>query len=453
MEKPDKLNRAKERTVLCFNFEHAKMNWQRKLSPFKWKVHNVTTLSQAVNLLKGNTILVAIAILTASTQKQAISIIANLVSSFPQIKWIAYSLDDNLKNSAVSAKFSEYCIDYFHYPICIERLAHTLGHAYGMAQLQPQIKAKNIASYDTATLIGKSNELRQLNNHIKKIAKVDSSLLITGETGTGKDLCAQLIHQQSARANSPLININCGALPESLIHSELFGHEKGAFTGAIDKYIGHIERAHQGTLFLDEIGDLPLELQVNLLHFLENHTIERLGGAKPITVDCRIIAATHIDLETAVVEGRFRKDLFHRLNILRLRVPGLREHREDIEAIAISFLKPFQQANPKLKFSNSAIECMLSYEWPGNVRELKNRVERAVVMQDGNTISNKDLGHHFAKIKMPTKNLNQQREDIDTEILLDAITRNNHNISAAARDLKISRTTFYRLIKKCNIKL
>ena len=247
--------------------------------------------------------------------------------------------------------------------------------------------------------------------------------------------------------------VNCGALPASLIHSELFGHEKGAYTGAETQYIGQIERADKGTLFLDEIGDLPLELQVNLLKFIDDYTIERLGGNRPIKVDCRIILASNIDLENAVAEGKFREDLYHRLNILRIHVPSLRKYREDIELLARDYLERYCYSDRKLHLSNSALQSMLLYDWPGNVRELKNRILRAVVMAETEQITAAELGINPKLNSSPVVALAKQRVEIDTELLLDAIKRNNHNISAASRELNISRTTCYRLIKKCKIKL
>nr|WP_283105605.1 sigma-54 dependent transcriptional regulator [Shewanella schlegeliana] len=305
-------------------------------------------------------------------------------------------------------------------------------------------------------LLGDSHLINKLRDNITKVAASDESVLISGETGTGKGLCAHLIHSQSARKRGPFITINCGALPQSLIHSELFGHEKGAFTGADKQYIGHIERANKGTLFLDEIGDLTLESQVNLLQFLEEHIIERLGGNRNIAIDCRIIFASHVNLEIAVEEGRFREDLYYRINILHLNAPSLREHKEDIPQLVSEYLDLFCPEHQKYTIAPKALDTMLAYEWPGNVRELKNRVHRGIIMANSEQLSAADLGIKVTNIKPDEDDvvdLAQHRVVIDTELLLDAIKRNNHNISAAARELKISRTTFYRLIKKCKIKL
>nr|WP_283102738.1 sigma-54 dependent transcriptional regulator [Shewanella abyssi] len=305
-------------------------------------------------------------------------------------------------------------------------------------------------------LLGNSNLINTLRSNIAKVAKVDEAVLISGETGTGKGLCAHLIHSQSKRGNGPFITINCGALPASLIHSELFGHEKGAFTGADKQYIGHIERANDGTLFLDEIGDLSLESQVNLLQFLEDHIIERLGGSIDITIDCRIIFASHINLETAVEEGRFREDLYYRINILHLHAPSLREHKEDITLLVDEYLKQYSPSEHLYTLTPKALKTMYEYQWPGNIRELKNRINRAIIMANNNQLTATDLGIKIVNLQSDREdviNLAQHRVEIDTELLLDAIKRNNHNISAAARELKISRTTFYRLIKKCKIKL
>jgi DNA-binding NtrC family response regulator len=254
-----------------------------------------------------------------------------------------------------------------------------------------------------------------------------------------------------------MITINCAALPASLIHSELFGHEKGAFTGAQSRYIGHIERANHGTLFLDEIGDLSLDLQVNLLQFIEDHRIERLGGHQQLEIDCRILFASHIDLENAIDEGRFREDLYHRLNILRLHVPSLRDRKQDMPSLTEVFLGHYAPEGKHFLLSDEAQTMVQAYDWPGNVRELKNRLQRAIVMADSPIIAPEDLGivQAIARQNMVGNEaeLAGKRTETDTELLLAAIERNNHNISAAARELNISRTTFYRLVKKCQIKL
>ena len=293
-------------------------------------------------------------------------------------------------------------------------------------------------------LIGESMCLKDLRCKLKKYAQCDAEVLIQGETGVGKGLCARIIHQQSSRKNAPFIEVNCGAIPSGLIASELFGHEKGAFTGAISDRVGFIQRANRGTLFLDEIGDMPADLQVHLLHFLESKQIQRVGADKTIDVDCRIIAASHVDLKADVVQGNFREDLFYRLNILPLKIPPLRDRGNDILILSDYFLQ--ELSNGKVVISKDAQETLLAHSWPGNVRELHNVIQRAVVMCEKDIITPADLG-----IDTLERHSNPPTDQVDLDYLLQAIEDNKHNMSAAARQLGISRTTLYRLIKKYNL--
>ncbi|ALR17231.1 ATPase AAA [Vibrio natriegens NBRC 15636 = ATCC 14048 = DSM 759] len=298
---------------------------------------------------------------------------------------------------------------------------------------------------DLYPLIGNSACIQELRNAIKKYARCDAEVLIQGETGVGKGLCARLIHQLSRRRESPFIEVNCGAIPSGLIASELFGHEKGAFTGAIADRIGFIQKAHKGTLFLDEIGDMPPDLQIHLLHFLESKQIHKVGADKFIDVDCRVIAASHVDLKSEVVQGEFREDLFYRLNILPLTIPPLRKRGRDILMLSEHFLNSLSNGQVN-KMSADVEEMLLKHRWPGNVRELRNVIQRAIIMCDDNTLLVEDLG-----LDCNERQLLPSVDQIDLDYLLQAIEENKHNMSAAARDLGISRTTLYRLIKKYNL--
>jgi transcriptional regulator with PAS, ATPase and Fis domain len=281
------------------------------------------------------------------------------------------------------------------------------------------------------------------------VAKVAAPVLIWGESGSGKELTAQAIHAQSERAQGPFVPINCGAIAPSLIHSELFGYERGAFTGATRGKAGLIESADGGTLFLDEIGDLPRDLQANLLRFLQEKTICRLGSTRQIRVDVRVIAASHVQLQHAVAQGGFREDLYYRLAVLPVTVPPLRERRDDLVTLAEHFFHMYaNEKSPRLKgFSNRAIEAILEHEWPGNVRELINRVRRALVMSDGRLIMPEDLG--LARgINVPQPALDDMRQRSERRALRECLDRSGQNVSRAARDLGVSRTTMYRLLSK-----
>jgi sigma-54 dependent tetracycline resistance transcriptional regulator len=306
-------------------------------------------------------------------------------------------------------------------------------------------QAVDFSDADLYPLIGNSACIQELRNAIKKYARCDAEVLIQGETGVGKGLCARLIHQLSKRRLYPFIEVNCGAIPSGLIASELFGHEKGSFTGAISDRIGFIQKAHKGTLFLDEIGDMPPDLQIHLLHFLESKQIHKVGADKFIDVDCRVIAASHVDLKSEVVQGEFREDLFYRLNILPLTIPPLRKRGQDILMLSEHFLRNLSGGQVN-NMSEEVKEMLLKHRWPGNVRELRNIIQRAIVMCENNTLLVDDLG-----LDCNERQLLPSADQIDLDYLLQAIEENKHNMSAAARDLGISRTTLYRLIKKYNL--
>jgi DNA-binding NtrC family response regulator len=275
--------------------------------------------------------------------------------------------------------------------------------------------------------------------------------MLIGESGTGKELAAQAIHHLSARSDKAFIAVNCAALPAELIQSELFGHEKGAFTGAHDRHIGRFEAANGGTLFLDEISDLPLELQINLLRFLEEREIERVGSHNSIAVDARVIAASHQDLAVAVKEGRFREDLYYRLNVLQLQLPRLCDRRDDIAVLAEhAFQRFFSEIQPRARgFSNAALRAMEQYHWPGNVRELNNLVCRAMVMAERRSITPADLGLEDYCLQSPqTKGLTleESRMRAAKKAIEAGLRRTRNNVSQTARELRVSRTTLYRLM-------
>jgi DNA-binding NtrC family response regulator len=275
----------------------------------------------------------------------------------------------------------------------------------------------------------------------------DAPVFISGESGTGKELTAVAIHERSARRDQPFVAINCGAIPAHLLQSELFGYERGAFTGANQRKIGRVEAANGGTLFLDEIGDLPLESQASLLRFLQERKVERLGGHGSTPVDVRIISATHVDMQTAMIEGRFRADLYHRLCVLQIDEPPLRARGKDIELLAKHMLDRFKKdASRRLRgFSPCAIAAIHNYGWPGNVRELINRVRRAIVMSEGRQITARDLelGEY---VEVAPVSLAQAREAAERQAIELALLRHRGRLGDAAHELGISRVTLYRLL-------
>ena len=339
--------------------------------------------------------------------------------------------------------------DHQTHPLSCGALDQMLASAQRRASLLQGGGALSLANDDLG-MIGRSPAMTGLRQQIRKVALVDAPVLISGESGSGKELAAQATHQQSRRANGPFVAVNCGAIAPTLIQSELFGHERGSFTGATTGRAGLIEAAAEGSLFLDEIGDLPLELQTNLLRFLQEHTIQKVGSSRSLQVDARVIAASHIDLASAVATGRFREDLFYRLNVLPLHLPPLRERLADIPALARHFLRSHLACMSHTKvegLSQDALSALLAHPWPGNVRELQNRLRRAVVMADNSLISAADLGL-LSQADKPALALETIRDLAEREAIEKALDRVDQNMTHAARLLGISRMTLYRLRQK-----
>jgi len=301
-------------------------------------------------------------------------------------------------------------------------------------------------------IIGRSDAMQQIFELIKRVAPTDSTVLITGESGTGKELIAQAIHGNSQRCYMPLIAVSCGALPESLLESELFGYEKGAFTGAEHTKRGRFEMAHKGTLFLDEIGDISLKTQVDLLRVLQQKEFSRLGSEESIEVDVRILAATNRDLEKAIIENRFRKDLFYRLNVISIHVPPLRERKEDIPLLAKASVRKccLELNKDEVNISPSAMKLLVDYDWPGNVRELENIIERALVIGRGEEVIAEDLP--FNQREGGDEQLPKSLKAMEKIHIERVIGEADWNISRAARELGIDRQTLYNKIEKYEIK-
>ena len=307
----------------------------------------------------------------------------------------------------------------------------------------------------TLDLIGASPKFRVLLENVEMVAPVDSAVLIQGETGTGKEVIARAIHDASPRCKNRFVALNCAAIPSTLLESELFGYEKGAFTGALKQTIGRIENADRGTLFLDEIGDVPLPMQVKLLRFLQDQVVERIGGRNPVQVDVRIVCATNQDLDLMITQGRFREDLYYRLNEVTVQIPPLRERAGDAIALAGFFLSRFAAEYGRLPrgFSATALAALKDHPWPGNVRELENRVKRAVVMSDGPLLSAADLGLAAPGEDAPSLTIRDARARAEREVLQLALAQAGSNLSKAAKLLGISRPTLYDLMQQHRIGL
>jgi len=303
------------------------------------------------------------------------------------------------------------------------------------------------------SLLTGSPEMMKVVRTIDRVATADVSVMLLGASGTGKELLARAVHEKSPRAKGEFVAINCAAIPENLLEAELFGYERGAFTGAVKTTPGKIELAQGGTLFLDEVGDIPLPLQVKLLRFLQERVIERIGGRAPISVDTRIVCATHQDLDAMIAEGRFRDDLYYRLAEIVVKIPSLAERAGDAVLLARHFASRFaREMNSKVQgLSPDAADAIDGYSWPGNVRELENRIKRAVIMADGKQVTATDLdlpGAKGGEVEPLPINLRAAREQIDRRVIRQALTRTENNISGAAKLLGISRPTLYDLLKQ-----
>jgi DNA-binding NtrC family response regulator len=368
-------------------------------------------------------------------------------------EWIAVLTPDDLRREKIGDFVCEWFFDFHTLPFDVARVQVTLGRAFGMARLRSQGGVP--ASAPEHEMLGDSRPIRELRRLLSKLAPTESPVLIRGESGTGKELVARTLHSQSHRRNKPFVAVNCAAIPEHLIHSELFGYEAGAFSGAKERRIGRIEAADGGTLFLDEIGDLPLDIQANLLRFLQDKQIERMGGREAIPIDVRIIAATHVDLEAAIRKKRFREDLYYRLNVLQVGTAPLRERHGDLALLANHFAHFYSQETGRRarNFSQDALIAMGKHDWPGNVRELANRVRRGLVLADGRQIEASDLGLlGDDDIVSSMGTLDEYKSRAERQALCDVLTRHSDNLSVAAKVLGISRPTFYRLLHKHQIR-
>ncbi|MDY0188712.1 MAG: Transcriptional regulatory protein ZraR [Syntrophus sp. PtaB.Bin138] len=370
-------------------------------------------------------------------------------------------------DSAVEAmKYGAF--DYITKPMKDDLVKLTVSRALSFASLQEEnvtLRDNLREKYDFGKMLGYSECMKTIFDTIEKVAKSDSTVIIYGESGTGKELVARAIHFNSDRKNFPLIPVNCGAIPEELLESELFGHEKGAFTGAIRNRLGRFELAQGGTIFLDEIGDMSPSLQVKLLRVIQEKQFERIGGVKTINADVRIIAATNQNLELAVAEKRFREDLYYRINVIPIHLPALRERGPDIAILANHFLQKFAQTKKKdvNSISPEAIACLLHYPWPGNVRELENLIEMLVVLKDDSEIVLDDLplkirqfkkeAQSIGSIQIPDDGIdfNELVNQFEKDILLNALEKSSGVKNRAAKLLNLNRTTLVEKLKRLNI--
>jgi two-component system NtrC family response regulator len=373
----------------------------------------------------------------------------------PECKVIVVTGNDERETAVRAVAMGAY--DFYQKPIEIDTLLLIIERAFHLEQLErenKQLAQKN--DEPLQGLIASSQVMMKLARTVEKIAPSDVTTLLLGESGTGKELLARALHNLSNRKDKPFIAINSAAIPENLLESELFGYEKGAFTGAAKQTKGKIEYADKGTFFLDEIGDLPMALQAKLLRFLQERTVERIGGRKEIPVDIRIVCATHRDLQKLINEGKFREDLYYRLSEIVINIPPLRKREGDAIVLATAFAKRFsKQQNKKVKtFTREAAQQIEAYHWPGNIREMENKVKRAVIMAEGINITAEDLelSDTGDKLNIPI-NLKQVREIAETTAIKRALSYANNNVSKTANLLGVTRPTLYTLFNKYGIQI
>ena len=345
--------------------------------------------------------------------------------------------------------------DFLTKPVEIQELRVILKRTFHVASLENDYRQlqQHLTGETFEGMLGASPQMQVVFNSVRKVATTDAPVLILGESGTGKEKAALAIHRRSARKDGPFVPINCSAIPDTLLESELFGHEKGSFTGAHIQRKGRIEHASGGTLFLDEIGELPLPLQVKLLRFLQEQTIERVGGREEIGVDTRVIAATNSDLKKGMNEGRFREDLYYSLAVVVIQLPPLRDREGDIRLLAQELLRRSASETGKegLAFDPEAIKALSRHSWPGNVRELENRVKRAVIMAEGKRLTAQDLELTIPWMPPHAAGLKEARESVEREMIQQALRKHSGKIARAAAELGVSRPTLYELMEKLGI--
>ncbi len=380
---------------------------------------------------------------------EGFAVVEDILRLAPETKVIVVTGNEDHEHALRAVAMGAY--DFYRKPIDSEELGMIVKRAMYLYDLEDENRRLVLAGRNMplSGLLTASTSMLSVCRLIERVADTDVGVLLLGESGTGKELLARAVHELSARADKPFCAINCAAIPENLMESELFGHEKGAFTGAIRQSKGKIELANSGTLFLDEIGDVPLAIQVKLLRFLQERVIERIGGRQQIAVDLRIVCATNQNLEQMIAAGTFREDLYYRLSELVVNIPPLRDRENDTELLAHSFLARFNKEHGRSVrgFGSEALAALEAHAWPGNVRELENRIKRAVIMADGSRITPVDLDLADPDEIPEVLNLAQAREEVERREIPRALSRAEGNISRAAKLLGISRPTLYDLMR------
>jgi two-component system NtrC family response regulator len=384
---------------------------------------------------------------------EGLATLAGLITLDRSAKVVIVSGQGDKKNALHAVGAGAY--DFLIKPVDVEELKHVLSRCFHVAELEREYREiqQGGRSEVFEDMLGSAAQMQGVFALIRKVAPTGAPVLILGESGTGKEMAALAIHRRSPQKDGPFMAINCSAIPENLLESELFGHEKGSFTGAHAQRKGLIETAAGGTLFLDEIGELPAPIQVKLLRYLQEKRFQRVGGRQEIESDARVVAATNSDLKQGIEKGSFREDLYFRLAVVVLHLPPLRDRGDDIGLVAHEFLKRYatQNGKPGMTFAPESLRAIHLHRWPGNVRELQNRIQRAVIMADGKRVTVKDMELTEATDTLPALTLKEAREAVEREMIKDSLKRHRGKISPAAADLGVSRPTFYELMEKLGI--
>jgi two-component system NtrC family response regulator len=384
---------------------------------------------------------------------EGLALLSETLAHDPRAKVIVISGQEDKQNALHAVGAGAY--DFLCKPVDMDKLKVLLQRCVYVSALEQEYLAlqQNDRTNSFEDILGASPQMHAVFDFVRKVAPTSAPVLILGESGTGKEMVAQALHRCGTQRNGPFVAINCNTIPENLLESELFGHEKGSFTGAHVQRKGHVETAAGGTLFLDEIGELPASIQVKLLRFLQEKCFLRVGGRQEIHSDARIVAATNRNLTESVASGKFREDLYFRLAVVVVKIPPLRERGNDVVMIAKALLRSYAEEHGKsgLIFAPDALRALTLYRWPGNIRELQNRLQRAVIMADGKRVSASDLELGEALSAAPAQTLKQARETLEREIVQETLRRHRGRITAAALELGVSRPTLYELMEKLGV--
>jgi len=445
-----------KRVLIVDDEESIRSSLDRLLSYEKYRTFLAKDGPQAIEIVQSERVDIVLLDIKMPGM-DGIEVLAKLKEMNPELPVVIISGHGTIATAVEATKLGAF--DFIEKPIDMDRLLLTIRNGLKTAELSRQnIQLRRRAGF-RAEIIGEHPKMKEIMETVRRVAPTNARVLIMGENGTGKELIARKLHELSNRANEPFVEVNCAAIPEELIESELFGHEKGSFTGAISQRIGKFELADGGTLFLDEVGDMSLSAQAKVLRVLQESAFERVGGTEIKRVDVRVIAATNKDLLKEAEKGNFREDLYYRLNVVPIYIPPLRERKDDIPLLADYFLNEFSQelGKPKKKLSDDAMDVLMRYHWPGNVRELRNLLERLCILTEGDTITAGDIPPFGATRErehedpFSIRTYQEFKDYVEREFLIKKLKENRGNVSKTARELGMQRSNLYKKLEKYGI--